>query len=146
MNSGPAKNSYVRMTRPRRIILAVLHASEDHPTADVVYESVRRQIPRISLATIYRNLDRLVASGEARRIKLGDGPARFDGHVEPHHHVRCVQCGRIADAPASVCRVRAGKLQESTGYDLLDCRVEISGLCPDCKAALEEKRQPESRV
>jgi len=146
MNSGQSKNCGVRMTRQRSLILQILRTSESHPTADALYESVRRHIPRISLATVYRNLDLLVASGQAKRVRMDDGPARFDGHVEPHHHVRCVQCGRIADAPAEVCRVRTSELQESTGYDLLDCHVEICGLCPDCKAAREEKSRPESRV
>ncbi len=145
MNSGQGKHSGVRITRQRRIILEVLRGSHGHLTADAVHESVRRRIPRISLATVYRNLDLLEACGEARRLRLGDGPARFDGHVEPHHHVRCVGCGRIADTPAGVCRVRSGELAESTGYELLDCRVEMSGLCPDCQAARTRRDRSESR-
>ncbi len=127
------------MTRQRRLILEILRESESHPTADVLYESVRRRLPRISLATVYRNLDILEVSGDIRRLRLGDGPARFDGNVGRHHHVRCVGCGRIADASAGICRVRKSELAESTGYELLDCRVELIGLCPECKRARNRK-------
>lgn len=121
------------MTRQRRIILDVLAGSKAHPTADEVYQAVRRQMPRISLATVYRNLDLLAGEGRIGRLRLGEGPARYDGHAGDHHHVRCVRCGRVDDVPAGFCDIRPAELDRSTGYELVDCRVEISGLCPACQ-------------
>jgi len=133
MNSSPDNPGRHRMTRQRRIILDMLAASEVHPTADEVYRVVCRRLPRISLATVYRNLDLLAGEGLIERFHFADGPAYFDAHPGPHHHVRCVGCGQVADVPADFCRIRPGELDRSTGYQLVSCQVEIAGLCPTCR-------------
>jgi len=130
---GPPNRPRHRMTRQRRIILEVLAGTDAHPTADEVYRAVRRRMPRISLATVYRNLDLLAGAGQIGKLRFGDGAALYDGHAGAHHHVRCVGCGRVADVPAGFCRIRPGKVAGATGFELLSCRVEISGLCPACR-------------
>lgn len=86
-----------RMTRQRAVILEELRKTKSHPTADELYSIVRERLPRISLGTVYRNLDFLADSGEIRRLEAAGSTKRFDGDISWHQHVRCLRCGRIGD-------------------------------------------------
>ena len=86
--------SDLRMTPQRRVILELLTAQRWHPTADELFHAVRRRLPRISLATVYRNLDLLAQTGHVLRLDPPEGPRRFDGFTEGHTHARCSRCGR----------------------------------------------------
>ena len=79
----------VKKSFQREAIRQNLLSRYDHPTADMVYNSVREELPNISLGTVYRNLRFLVDQGDALSLKLGDGREHFDGHVEPHYHFIC---------------------------------------------------------
>src|SRR3989441_1083128 len=89
----------LRLTRQRRIILEVVRATDAHPTAALVYRRVRRRLPRVSLATVYRNLRVLAAEGFLAE-RADTGGLRFDGNTRPHDHFTCLVCGRIYDVPA----------------------------------------------
>ncbi|HUT01510.1 MAG TPA: transcriptional repressor [Phycisphaerae bacterium] len=125
----------LRMTRQRRVILEELRRAEDHPTADALYQRVRRRLPRISLGTVYRNLEVLVRQREVRRLRVGGEAGRFDGRAEAHHHVRCVRCGCLADVPAGTCTISVEDVRRATGFRLLEARLELTGTCRDCQAA-----------
>ena len=86
-----------RMTRQRAVILEELRKVKTHPTADELYSIVRERLPRISLGTVYRNLDFLADTGEIRRLEAAGTTKRFDGDISWHQHVRCIHCGRIGD-------------------------------------------------
>jgi Fur family transcriptional regulator, ferric uptake regulator len=86
-----------RMTRQRQVILEQLREVCSHPTADEVYGMVRRRLPRISLGTVYRNLEMLVKAGLIRRLDMAGRQRRYDGNVEHHYHVRCSRCGCVGD-------------------------------------------------
>src|SRR3989441_2309006 len=88
-----------RLTRARRIILDVVRASEAHPSAAMVYRDVRRRLPRVSLATVYRNLRMLAAEGFLAE-RADEAGMRFDGNTRPHDHFTCLACRRIYDLPA----------------------------------------------
>ena len=90
------------MTRQRKVILEELRKVDTHPSADEVYEMVRKRLPRISLGTVYRNLEILSAKGEIQKLELGCTLKRFDGIAENHYHIRCLQCDRVVDAPDDV--------------------------------------------
>ena len=122
-----------RNTRQRQVILEELRKLTCHPTAVGLYEIVRLRLPRISLGTVYRNLERLAQRGEIRKLELGTTQARFDGDLQPHDHVRCVECGRvddIHDVPLDLCGA-AGK--DWGGYEILGRRLEFYGICPSCR-------------
>lgn len=87
----------VKYSRQREGILKNLQSRRDHPTADMVYESVRREYPSLSLGTVYRNLSLLAENGQILKISTGIGPDHFDGYVEPHHHFICRGCGAVLD-------------------------------------------------
>src|SRR5207253_846969 len=84
-----------RFTRQRAAVFRFLRSVDSHPTAEDVYIIVRRDIPKISLATVYKALDALVECDLATKITQGDGPARFDCRHDAHYHVRCLNSGRI---------------------------------------------------
>ena len=121
-----------RLTRPRRLILDVVRAADTHPTAAVVYRRVRRRLPRVSLATVYRNLRMLAAEGcLAERAHAGG--LRFDGNTGPHDHFTCLVCGRIYDVPARAERGGRRRIAARAGFEVLDHRTEYYGRCGACR-------------
>src|SRR5438034_10354793 len=93
----------LRLTRQRRIILEVVRATDAHPTAALVYRRVRRRLPRVSLATVYRNLRRLAAEGVLAE-RADPAGVRFDGNTAAHDHFTFVACGRIYRVPTRATR------------------------------------------
>jgi len=122
----------VRMTCQRCAILEAVRGAMSHPTADEVYDMVRKKIPDISLGTVYRNLDILSANGTIKKLRPEEDKMRFDGNTRRHHHVRCSVCGRVDDVEvfpfaAPEARVRGMRDYKITGYNL-----EFVGICSDC--------------
>ena len=124
-----------RVTRQRTIILEELRKVVTHPTADEIYTMVRRRLPRISLGTVYRNLDLLAEQGEILRIESAGNSKRFDGNTHPHQHVRCQKCGRTADImrPVPLPDTRHVVLP---GFVITAARLEFDGLCEACAHAV----------
>ena len=87
----------LKYSRQREAIKNFLMTRKDHPTADVVYSSVRHDYPNISLGTVYRNLTLLADIGEIARLRLGDGVDHFDADTSPHYHFVCTECGSVID-------------------------------------------------
>ena len=83
-----------RHSRQRDVILEELQAIVSHPSAISLYEIVRQRLPKISLGTVYRNLELLVETGLVQKLQAGGGETRFDGDVRRHDHVRCLGCDR----------------------------------------------------
>jgi Fe2+ or Zn2+ uptake regulation protein len=120
----------LRLTRPRRVILEVVRATEAHPSAALVYPQVRRRLPRVSLGTVYRNLRRLAAEGLLQERGEPTG-LRFDGNTAPHDHSTCVACGRVLDVPRR--HVVPPLRQPARGLEILSHRVEFYGRCDPCR-------------
>jgi Fur family transcriptional regulator, peroxide stress response regulator len=125
----------LRLTRPRRLILDVVRATDVHPTAAFVYERVRRRLPRVSLGTVYRNLRMLAAEGFLAE-RTDAGGLRFDGNTGLHDHFTCLTCGRIYDVPARVERGARRRIAARTGFEVLDHRTEYYGRCAACRRRL----------
>ena len=124
---------YQRYTRQRQIILEELRKRASHPTAVALYEIVRHRLPKISLGTVYRNLDLLARTGLIQRLDLAGAETHFDGNVAHQDHVRCVDCGRIDDVAAPPVDIPGGEAGGSGGYKILGHRLEFFGLCPKCR-------------
>ncbi|MBT3233309.1 MAG: transcriptional repressor [Calditrichaeota bacterium] len=125
-------NQTYRMTKQRKIIVDVLKKSNDHPTADLIYQKVRRKLPRISLGTVYRNLEILEQIGMIRKINSDGTRMRFEFSSEEHNHIRCTECGSIEDLKID-CAPPLGNISEESGYEVIGCDQEYYGICPSCQ-------------
>jgi Fur family ferric uptake transcriptional regulator len=123
----------LRNTPQRTIILEELQGLHSHPTAKELYAVVRRRLPRISLGTVYRNLEILVRLGLACKLLQGGGEARFDGDVRAHVHVHCDGCGRLMDAPGVLPPALRLPRRGPDGFRIFGQRLELVGLCRDCQ-------------
>jgi Fe2+ or Zn2+ uptake regulation protein len=123
-----------RFTRQRAAVYQYLCAATSHPTAEEIFSSVREEIPKISLATVYKALEALVDAGVATRLGDASGPARYDGRGEAHYHFRCERTGEIIDLPLDYdphLLEKLGpqvveKLRES-GFEVVAHRLELIG-------------------
>jgi Fur family peroxide stress response transcriptional regulator len=128
----------IAVTPQRLAVIRALLASENHPSPSEICAAVRRRHPHVSLATVHRILEQFCEVGEARKVTLLHDAARYDGNVEPHHHVLCVRCRRVHDIEIpEVDQLLEGKTSLGQ-FALLRCSVEIDALCRRCQLA--EKR------
>ncbi|MBU0479735.1 MAG: transcriptional repressor [Proteobacteria bacterium] len=130
-----AKNKIVRQTSQRKVILEELCKVTSHPTAAEVYTMVRKRLPRVSLGTVYRNLELLNECGTIQKLDFGEPHKRFDGNSEPHYHINCVECGRVDDVHMPMDKQLEDKAIGSTGYRITGHHVSFSGVCPKCMRA-----------
>jgi Fur family transcriptional regulator, ferric uptake regulator len=122
-----------RNTKQRQVVLEELRKLASHPTAAGLYKIVSRRLPKISLGTVYRNLDLLTKTGIIQKLEFGSEEARFDGNSTPHDHIRCVKCGKVDDIHRPPLDLLGGMMDDFHGYHVLGHRVEFFGLCPQCK-------------
>jgi Fur family transcriptional regulator, peroxide stress response regulator len=121
-----------RFTEQRAAVYRCLVTSVDHPSADDVFTSVRRVIPDISLATVYKSLETLVSCGLATKLTYGDGSARYDARTDPHAHARCLTCGAVTDVPGHLDPSAIADLGDLPGFVVEGYRFEVVGICSDC--------------
>lgn len=126
-------SSKSRRSRQRDTILATLRGTKAHPTALELYESVRQEMPRISLGTVYRNLKWLRERGEVLELDYGATFSRFDGNAAPHYHFTCQGCGRVFDVAGPTTHTLEREVARGTGFRVLSHRLEFYGLCADCQ-------------
>lgn len=124
-----------RFTEQRAAVYRFLLGTDEHPSADDVFTSVRAVIPDISLATVYKSLETLVSCGLAAKLTYGDGSARYDGRTDPHPHARCLTCGGVADLPGQVDAAALESVGELPGFTVEGYRVEVVGVCAECQPA-----------
>jgi len=126
---------HVRMTRQRQIILEELKKLRTHPTAYHIYELVRKRLPKISLGTVYRNLEMLSESGMIQKLEMAGTQKRFDGVIENHYHVRCIRCGRVEDVSVPLVSAIDEIVRDVSDFEILWHRLEFCGLCAECREA-----------
>lgn len=131
------KQSNLRMTRQRMVILEELRKVNTHPSADEVYEMVRKRLPRVSLGTIYRNLEILSGSGEIQKLDSGSSLKRFDGRADCHHHIRCERCDRLADIFFDPGVDLNTRVRDFTDFSVIGHKLEFVGVCADCQRSSE---------
>jgi len=121
------------LTRQRTAVFDYLRRADHHPTADEVFLAVKPELPKISLATVYKNLEALVACGAASKLTYGDAAARYDIRTDHHYHSRCLGCGRITDLEPRGAEELARLVRPPAGFKAEDYRVEVVGYCKNCK-------------
>ncbi len=122
-----------RVTRQREAILNVLRSTDSHPTADWIYDEVRKVIPNISKGTVYRNLKILEEKGEISELNLNGTVTRFEGRQTNHYHFRCTGCGRVFDLDEPVDVELDERVARKTGFKVSYHQLEFRGLCKDCQ-------------
>lgn len=123
-----------RYSRQRQLVLDAVCARCDHPTADQIYLDVRARDDQISRGTVYRNLGVLSEAGAIAHVKT---PAadRYDARLDRHHHLLCIRCGRVFDAPLRYCVEYDALVAGETGFHIFGHRTLFEGVCPACAAA-----------
>lgn len=130
-----------RSTRQLTTTLEVLAASADHPTAEQVFQRVRARLPRISLGTVYRNLEKLHRQGRLRIIWLGGGVAHYDAVTAEHDHFLCEACGAVRDlVPEPPGALPADLI--GAGCIVRRRTTALYGLCPECAQRAERVDPP----
>lgn len=120
----------MRSSKQRDAVLEILRNSCDHPTADVIYERVKEQIPNISLGTVYRNLGQLHNEGFITIVESSDKKVHYEGNLDEHIHFLCKKCDIITDVftkppiPAEFAGM---------GYLVENQKTVYYGICKSCR-------------
>jgi Fe2+ or Zn2+ uptake regulation protein len=135
-NSGQIAGRTV--TTQRRLLLELIREAEEHLDADELFRRAKEKEPRISLATVYRNLKLFKELGLIAESNLGEAHSHYEirGMVE-HHHLVCLGCGLVIefDSPL-IAKAKAG-IQQEKGFDIVSAQLKMEGYCPKCKCKKE---------
>lgn len=129
-------------SKQRNLISKILQDANCHPTADWIYEQARKEMPNISLGTVYRNLKLLQADGKVRELAFEKGMSRYDGELGEHYHVRCSECGKIDDIHYIFPQESLDEIQQKTGYRVYKQQMTFIGICPECYHKREHENKP----
>ena len=119
-----------RLTKQRQLILDIIQVDYAHPTAEDIYQKVKKVIANISLATVYRNLHFLVINNLAREINVPEGPSRFDGHLKDHDHFICHVCKKIYNMPKYPL---PKNYLPNKNYKIGNFKLDLFGVCAACQ-------------
>lgn len=122
----------MNVTPQRLAVYKALLESEEHPTPEMLYKRVKRQMPSLSLATIYKALDALQAVGLVRTVAVDSDKRRYDANDDTHHHLICSDCGRIRDYYSHEFDGLVPRRQVK-GFVPQAISVSITGLCSHCR-------------
>jgi len=123
----------LRMTNQREIILRELKKSRHHLSADELYDKVKKYMPRISLATVYRNLEILSNAGMIGKLEISGRQKRFDYDVTEHDHIYCAVCHRVDNLNIDRQGLHTKEIKAVKGYSITGYRLEIVGICQACQ-------------
>lgn len=118
-----------RYSHQRERIYETVCATKEHPTAQMVYDWLREELPRLSLGTVYRNLHQMAQEG--RLVELEGAVARFDAELHPHTHACCASCGCVADVKLPYDK-QLDDAVEKEGWNVSGHKLMFVGICPAC--------------
>ncbi len=122
-------------SKQRDIILEEVRSVRSHPTADEIYDMVRKRLPNVSLGTVYRNLELLSDVGEILKLDKLGGQKRFDGNIERHYHCQCKTCGRVSDIfPKKQDDLNDAIEKFMNNNNIHNYNIEFSYKCDKCRA------------
>lgn len=123
----------VRYSKQREKVLELLTGTKSHPTAEWIYENLKKENDSISLATVYRNLKQLTHMGIIQSFETGDRIEHYDATVEPHYHFVCDNCKRVFDIAMERFEQINSNVEEMTGYKVKEHSLIFYGQCNDCQ-------------
>jgi Fur family peroxide stress response transcriptional regulator len=122
-----------RTSKQRNRILELLRSTDSHPTADWLYEHLKKEFPNLSLGTVYRNLGFLVDQNLVKKIHFGSTFDRFEANTTPHYHLICESCGKIVDFEMPVYDELNEQAKKLTNFTIRHHKLEFFGICDDCR-------------
>jgi Fur family peroxide stress response transcriptional regulator len=123
-----------KRSRQRERILELLQGTGAHPTADWLYDRLKKEFPNLSVGTVYRNLNILVEQGLIERIDFGSTFDRFDAKMGAHYHFICEKCGAVVDLELPVDETLNRRVGESTPFMVKRHSIEFYGICDRCQS------------
>lgn len=136
----------VKLTHQRLVIFRELASTEEHPDAETIFRAVQREMPTVSLDTVYRTLWMLRDLGLVKTLGLHGDSVRFDANVEPHHHYVCVRCNAISDFQnVDLDALSVPDSVKALG-SVVHAQVEVRGVCASCQRAGELREGRETKT
>jgi Fur family peroxide stress response transcriptional regulator len=126
----------MRYSHQRERIFRAVIESDQHPTANMVYDMLKLEMPKLSLGTVYRNLNQLSDAGRLKKIPLADGSCRFDKTTADHSHIVCEECGCVADGELPAMEQMRRAVEAQTGFSLRSYDLVLRGLCKNCQQSV----------
>ena len=120
-------------SKQREVILNTLKENVVHPTAEYLYAKVKEKDPKISLATLYRNLNQLTENGIIKKIDGLENSSHYDHNTHNHYHFICKKCNRVYDIKSEVAPDLINKTEELTGFLIENHDIVFSGICKECR-------------
>ncbi|NNN19052.1 MAG: transcriptional repressor [Acidimicrobiaceae bacterium] len=129
-----------KVTPQREKIFQILQGNKTHPTAESVYAELLREMPTVSLKTVYQTLHELVGMGEISPLDLGTGSARFDPNQSTHHHLVCTRCHSVKDLYLDIEDIQIPG-EQLEGFDAGTAEITFRGHCSKCRTAVSGQSQ-----
>ncbi|MEW6237798.1 MAG: transcriptional repressor [Candidatus Omnitrophota bacterium] len=126
-------------SKKRNRILEIIRGSDKHPSADWIYEQMKREYPGVSLGTIYRNLKILEEDGLIYIASTGGELSHYDANPSLHHHITCEICGKIADIEYEIDSRIFNDIKAINGFEITSKRLGFHGICPECQLAKKKR-------
>lgn len=132
------KENDLRLTNQRKMVLEALFDNRDaHLNVEELYKHINKEHPEVGLATVYRTLDMFVNLGIVHKMEFGDKGALYELRVENgehyHHHLFCVDCGKIIDFSNDGLDELEEKIMQKHGFLIKDHTLRFYGLCKQCQ-------------
>jgi Fur family peroxide stress response transcriptional regulator len=125
----------IPVTHQRQVLYEVMQGMEGHPSPEEVYARVRKKVPSISLATVYKNIHLFVESGIFRKMSIHHGSVRVEMNNEEHHHMVCSRCKAITDIGEKELGLAPARRKLADGFLVERYSVDVIGLCAKCQQA-----------
>ncbi|MGL5558398.1 MAG: Fur family transcriptional regulator [Paraclostridium dentum] len=123
----------MKFSKQRELILNAVKDNTVHPTADFIYDYLKKDNPNLSLGTVYRNLSQLVNHGYIQKVSMPGLPDRFDANVIEHNHIICDVCGNIQDIHSDILKNIPSAISNELDIEITSCTVILHGICKNCK-------------
>ncbi|MGL4731495.1 MAG: Fur family transcriptional regulator [Clostridium sp.] len=123
----------MKFSKQRELILDTIMKSDIHPTADYIYNSLKKDNPNLSLGTVYRNLAQLVDNGFIHKVSMPNQSDRFDKNIKPHAHIICDVCNEVYDIDSSSLKCFINDLSSEHDVDISSYNIVFKGVCKSCK-------------
>ena len=121
-----------KVTPQRIAIYQVLYGQNEHPTAEMIYQSLRQDHPTMSLATVYKTMEIFEKIGLVKVLEVGDERAHYDWDTTAHAHIRCVRCNKVEDMMNVDLYAIADMAGKASAYQITGQQITFEGVCPEC--------------